>query len=111
MRYRDLEHRLLANSVVDDSSGCWVWLGNTDRKGYGRICVRRHGRPTGVRAHRLALVVLVGHDIDEVLTVDHLCRNPGCINPAHLEVVTRAENTRRRNEFYRSDWDSMRCDA
>lgn len=30
------------------------------------------------------------------MEIDHLCRNPGCCNPDHLELVTHAENNRRR---------------
>jgi hypothetical protein len=33
--------------------------------------------------------------IPDGMTVDHLCRNRLCQNPGHLEIVTRAENTRR----------------
>ena len=47
-----------------------------------------------LRAHRVAYGYLVG-DIADGLTLDHLCRNRRCINPAHLEPVSAAENTRR----------------
>lgn len=33
--------------------------------------------------------------IPEGLVIDHLCRRPRCINPAHLEAVTNEENVRR----------------
>ncbi|MEU8263238.1 HNH endonuclease [Micromonospora sp. NPDC048999] len=31
--------------------------------------------------------------------MDHLCRDRACVNPAHLELVTRTENLRRRDHF------------
>jgi hypothetical protein len=47
-----------------------------------------------VRAHRFAYENLVG-EIPDGLALDHLCRNPRCVNPDHLEPVTHAENVRR----------------
>ncbi|WP_033356238.1 HNH endonuclease signature motif containing protein, partial [Kitasatospora aureofaciens] len=51
-----------------------------------------HGRTYS--AHRYAYTQLVG-PIPDGLVIDHLCRNPSCVNPAHLEPVTHAENMRR----------------
>lgn len=76
-------------SHVDKSGACWVWTGYKSR-GYGRFYMggRRH------LAHRVAYKALVGQ-IPEGLTIDHLCRNKPCVNPAHMEVVTRGENALR----------------
>lgn len=67
-------------------NGCWQWTGPVDQNGYGKF-----GRNV---AHRRAYEELVG-PVPEGLELDHLCHNRGCINPAHLEPVTRAENIRR----------------
>lgn len=78
---------------VDVTDGCWLWRGSVTFRGYGSIGEGgRGGRKLLV--HRLAYELLVG-PIPESLTLDHLCRVKRCVNPAHLEPVTRAENTRR----------------
>lgn len=65
---------------------CWTWLGRQDGKGYGRYQNRA--------AHRVTYELLVG-PIPDGLHIDHLCRNPGCVNPGHMEPVTLVENARR----------------
>lgn len=70
--------------------GCWLWTASTQTAGYGVI-----GEGNAVRlAHRVAYEYLIGA-IEFDLTVDHLCRVRRCVNPAHMEIVTRAENGRR----------------
>lgn len=72
--------------IVESPTGCWVWTGSRGPKGYGRF----HFNGKGHRAHRFAYERLVG-PIGS-LTLDHLCRNRLCVNPAHLEPVTNREN-------------------
>lgn len=82
----DRLHRFWSKTTRDRDTGCWLWLGYIDPGGYGRFC------RTG--AHRWAYERLVG-PIPEGLQIDHLCRVRHCVNPAHLEPVTPAVNTRR----------------
>lgn len=73
-------------------SGCWVWQHRIDRTGYGRT--RKGSGGTNRLAHRVAYENLVG-PIPSGLELDHLCRVRACINPKHLEPVTRQENVLR----------------
>lgn len=78
---------------VEKGDGCWLWHG-TRCDGYGHF--RGHGKSRG--AHRIAYELLIG-PVPEGLELDHLCRNRGCVNPAHLEPVTHEENWRRGQSF------------
>lgn len=73
---------------VERSDGCWNWRGKTNRDGYGHFTIgsRTDGTNRKVEVHRLAYQLSIG-PIPEGLTIDHLCRNHACVNPAHLEAV------------------------
>ena len=76
---------------VDKTDTCWLWTGKPDpQTGYGTISVLG----PKVAVHRFSYELLVG-PIPEGLQIDHLCRVRTCVNPAHLEPVTQAENVRR----------------
>lgn len=100
-----LAERLLSRYTVDEETGCWLWTGNINSQGYGLILP--NGSNQRLRAHRAMYELLVG-PIPEGLTLDHLCHSADascvggsscqhrrCVNPAHLEPVTRGENVRR----------------
>ena len=72
------------------ANGCIEWTGLLTPCGYGRFWVGDTMR----RAHRVVLLVH-GSDVPSGMTVDHLCRNRRCVNPAHLEAVPSAVNTLR----------------
>lgn len=80
--------QLVARYSVFAPSGCVLWSGPLDRDGYGQKKVR--GRM--LRAHRVAYFAVYG---DTDLPLDHLCRNPRCVNADHLEAVSGADNTLR----------------
>jgi len=76
--------------AVPDGTGCFIWSGYKTPRGYG--WVRLAGR--NLRAHRAAYEIAIG-PIPEGLCIDHLCCNPSCVNPLHLEAVTWWTNTLR----------------
>lgn len=82
----------LCGYVVDEDTGCWNWGLQVDRDGYGRA--RRAGETSPTAAHRVVYEEIRG-PIPSGLDLDHLCRNRRCVNPDHLEPVTRTENYRR----------------
>lgn len=88
-----LEQRLWRTTVVDETTGCWVWTGALDRHGYGKIHWGGRTGPT-CQVHRLAYRVLHG-GLDESLTLDHLCRNTACWRLEHLEQVPQRINNLR----------------
>jgi len=71
-----------------DLGQCWVWTAGTS-KGYGKFWDGRRSQ-----AHRFSYEMHRGA-IPDGLDLDHLCRVRNCVNPDHLEPVTRAENIRR----------------
>lgn len=76
---------------MDISSRCILWDGAINSKGYG--AVTDHAG-SSVLIHRKVWEESNG-PIPDGLTIDHLCRQKTCINPDHMEVVTRGENVRR----------------
>lgn len=78
-------------SKVQKTDTCWIWTAAKSPLGYGSFGVES-GKI--MPAHRYAYELLVG-PIPKGLTIDHLCRNPSCVNPAHLEPVTQGENVKR----------------
>lgn len=70
--------------------GCWFWEGGLDKEGYGKFYCKNKT----LKAHRYSYELIVG-SIPKDLVIDHLCRVRSCVNPDHMEVVTRVENIKR----------------
>jgi hypothetical protein len=80
---------------VQKTDTCWLWLGaRWGTGGYGVLRINRKGIPI----HRVSWFIHKGEWPDPDLTLDHLCMNKLCVNPDHLEQVTRVENVRRASE-------------
>lgn len=94
-----------SNVIVRGDDECWLWSGRLDDSGYGRL-----GK-FSVPVHRHSYELHVG-PIPDGLQIDHLCHGADlacesgvgcshrrCVNPAHLEAVTHAENVLRGRSF------------
>lgn len=103
--------RFLPKFHVDDVTGCWNWTAASGPDGYGRfhLDARRIPGRRPIVAHRVSYEHFVG-PIPDGLQLDHLCRNRGCVNPAHLEPVTQRENLLRGIGFSAVNATKTRCD-
>lgn len=99
------EDRARFDSFVDVlPSGCHFWTGarsrgKGNRKWYGSFWVPGHGT---VRAHRYASEAIGRKECPPGHHRDHTCEFSLCVNEAHVEVVTHAENERRKQERRRA---------
>jgi hypothetical protein len=88
VQHRDPIERFIERIEFTDT--CWNWTGHLDTNGYGQIRVA--GKKPMV--HAFGWNTFVG-PIEPGLELDHLCRNRRCVNPDHLEPVTRQVNLQR----------------
>lgn len=82
-------------NLIVKTETCWLWIGNKTNTG------TKYGRYKGKPAHRVVWEFLKGK-IPDKLEIDHLCRITLCVNPEHLEPVTKSENMKRLHEFQRN---------
>lgn len=72
---------------VNKTKTCWLWIGAINTHGYGNF----YAEGIFWSAHRFAYTRSVGK-IPKGYDIDHLCRVRNCVNPKHLEPVTRSTN-------------------
>lgn len=68
-------------------SGCWIWMANSHRQGYGKI----YYQGKTAMAHRVSYELHSG-EIPEGMCVCHRCDVTGCVNPDHLFLGTNQDN-------------------
>lgn len=73
-----------------EPGGCVVWTRSLNASGYGRVM----GEGSRWMVHRLVWTLLNG-PIPDGADIDHLCFNPACVNPDHLQPLSVMENRAR----------------
>lgn len=83
-------------------SGCWNWTAFKDKWGYAQITERiGPGKKRTLRAARASYELFIGdipddpalRDTPDEITIDHICKNMWCVNPNHLQLLTRSLNS------------------
>jgi hypothetical protein len=82
-----VKERFESKISMEPNTGCWLWTGTTNDKGYAQI------RIDGIYkyAHRLSWKFNRG-PIPQNLQVLHKCDTPSCVNPLHLFLGTQKDN-------------------
>lgn len=81
--------RFMAKVHICTDTGCWEWLGS-GRNGYGLFWL--NGAYS--QSHRVAYAYFRERPAPK-LVLHHRCENKLCVNPWHLEQMTRWENVAR----------------
>lgn len=89
MQPNPTEQRFWAKVAISSEADCWLWTGGKTQDGYGLFKFIRD--QSNWLAHRVAYTLRRG-EIPDGLTLDHICRNRACVNPAHLDPVSLREN-------------------
>jgi len=77
--------------IPEPNSGCHLWTGEVNSKGYGRFSDKGGKHRVRYLAHRLAYEMARGV-IPKGMRLLHKCDVPCCVNPDHMFIGTQKVN-------------------
>lgn len=98
-----------------ESHHCWIWCGAIGDDGYGRFWVKDEGtgKQRVFRAHRYAMQLNLGRELEKTEHVLHRCDNPLCVRAttgedSHLRLGDHGQNMSERSARGRSNFQALR---
>lgn len=91
---RKLLERVDSMIMPEPNTGCWLWMGASDRDGRPSVSCKGMGTRRTARPYRLVMERALGRGLAEEEVVCHRCDIPSCCNVDHLFVGTQADNMR-----------------
>jgi hypothetical protein len=74
----------------EPNSGCWIWAGYSRVDKNGDVTCIIQNRPSNVIAKRFAFEEYIGEILDGCV-VRSACGNDYCVNPYHLEMISKSQ--------------------
>ena len=106
LTHKEKAQWILDNCTWTDENGCMRYTGQTDDKGYGRRNIGLgNNKMKKVEMHRYIHCIMndipYGEDPNDewnakgkgFKVAHHKCEQPNCVNPEHIELISRSENT------------------